>query len=158
MRARARIVGIARICETARTSRIALLASLVALGGGCARPAGPPRIHFGAPCATCGMTIQDPKFACERVGPRSVRQYDSIECLLRAGAPVASETVFLSEYDEATLRASDSLWVVHGDFPSPMSGGLAAFADRPNADQIAKQTRGRVGRLAEFAQAGGGKP
>jgi nitrous oxide reductase accessory protein NosL len=135
--------------------RMVLLAA--ALGGGCARPAGPPRIRFGAPCATCGMTILDSKFACERVGPRGVRQYDSIECLLRAGAPGTSETIFLSEYDEAVLHASDSLWVVHGDFPSPMSGGLAAFADRPNAELVAKETRGRVGRLAEFARADGRK-
>ena len=136
--------------------RILTLAAMI--GAGCARSAGPPRIRFGSPCATCGMTIQDPKFACERVGAREIRQYDSIECLLRAGEPTASETVFLSEYDEAALHLADSLWVVHGDFPTPMSGGLAAFADRSNAEQIARQTKGRIGRLAEFALAEEGKP
>lgn len=104
------------------------------------------------------MTIQDPKFACERVGAREIRQYDSIECLLRDGAPTASETVFLSDYDGTKLHTADSLWVVHGDFPTPMSGGFAAFADRSNAGQIAAQTKGRVGRLAEFALAEEGKP
>jgi nitrous oxide reductase accessory protein NosL len=134
---------------------VGLVALLLA---GCARETGAPPIGFGAPCATCGMAIQDRRFACERVGRTGVRQYDSIECLLRAGRPVEGEAIYVSDYDQGAVRPADSLWVVHGEFPSPMSGGLAAFGSRSSAGEVARETRGRVGRLMEFASAVGKAP
>jgi nitrous oxide reductase accessory protein NosL len=125
--------------------RAALLAaSLLALAS-CARPAGPPPIRLGAPCVACGMEIQDLRFACERGAGSEWRVYDSIECLLREPARGGA---WLADYDSRALHAADSMWVVRGDFPSPMGGGLAAFLDRSAADQVAARTRGRVDRLA----------
>lgn len=115
--------------------------------------AGPPAIRLGAECAACGMPIEDLRFACERPLGRQWRAYDSIECLVRDGG--ASGPAWLADYDRSTLAAAESLWVVKGDFPSPMGGGLAAFRDRTAADEVAARTDGRVGRLAEIAGASG---
>jgi hypothetical protein len=102
------------------------------------------------------MEIRDLRFACERRATTAWRAYDSIECLLRAGS--IAEGVYLTDYDRKTLHPADSLWVVRGEFPSPMGGGFAAFLDRGPAEEIAGSRRGRVGRLADFARPEGGSP
>lgn len=131
------------------------VALLLAFLLGCARPAGPPPIVIHTPCALCGMEIQDVRFACERMDGKVWRVYDAIECLLRElhGAPAT--TVWLPDYDRQTLHRTDSMWVVKGEFASPMGGGFAAFLDRAAAEAVAGETRGRIGRLSEFA---GGTP
>jgi len=95
------------------------------------------------------MSVEDRRFACERADARGYRVYDSIECLLR-DAPGRSGAMWLADYDRATLHAADSLWVVRGEFPSPMGGGFAAFLERAAAERVAAATRGRVDRLAAF--------
>ncbi len=126
---------------------------------GCAGSGGPPPIALGTPCAACGMEVQDLRFACERAAGRTWRAYDAIECLLRdaaaasgaAGGGVPGITAaWLADYDSRTLHAADSLWVVRGEFASPMGGGFAAFLDLAAADSVAAATRGRVDRLASF--------
>lgn len=129
--------------------------ALLLLVAGCAAPVGPPAIEAGTPCAACGMGIQDLRFACERRTADGWRAFDAIECLMRdvAGAP-AIRDAWLADYDTAALLPADSLWVVHGDFPTPMGGGLAAFGRRSAADSVALATRGRVDRLGAFAAGG----
>jgi len=122
---------------------------------GCARPAGPPTIALGTPCVACGMAVQDLRFACAREVDERWRVYDSIECLLRDIGVGPSAGVYLADYDRQTLHAADSLWVVRGEFASPMGGGFAAFLDLAAADSIAAATRGRVDRLAAFKAASG---
>lgn len=124
------------------------------LVSGCARPAGPPAIATGTSCATCGMETNDLRFACERTDGSTWRVYDSIECLLadRGRGPVTS--AWLADYDRQTLHRADSLWVVRGEFTSPMGGGYAAFLSRAAADSVSAATRGRVDRLGAF----GGSP
>lgn len=132
------------------------LGALAALALGlasCATPAGPAPIAAGKPCAACGMTISDLRFACERKVYRVWRQYDAIECLLRDST--AAGPAWLADYDTKALHSADSAWVVRGDLPSPMGGGYAAFLDRAAAEQVAGARRGRVARLAEFAAGGG---
>jgi len=94
------------------------------------------------------MEISDLRFACEKSVGRGWRIFDSIECLLRD--PNAGSSV-LTDYDSRLLHSADSLWVVHGAFPSPMGGGYAAFLDRAAADTVAAQAQGEVGRLVRFA-------
>ena len=109
--------------------------------------AGPRRITSGMPCARCGMAIVEMRFACETQRKGQWRTFDSIECLLddrKAGEPA-----WLTDYDTRTLHAADSMWVVHGSFPSPMGGGYAAFLDPASARDVASKTRGTVGRLGE---------
>lgn len=130
------------------TEAILVVATL--LLAGCAPPAGPPPIARGAPCATCGMEVGDLRFACERAADRDWRVYDAIECLLADSSTRAGGPVFLTDYDRETLHAAESLWVVKGEFPSPMGGGFAAFRVRGAADSIAAATRGRVDRFVAF--------
>lgn len=123
-----------------------LLLLLLPLAG-CA-PGG-PRVAFGTPCSACSMTITDARFACVRRVEGRWKSFDSIECLLRDGHPAAA-AVRLADYDTRRLVPADSLWLVHGDFPTPMGGGLAAFAGRTAAEQVANETHGTVRRFAEL--------
>jgi nitrous oxide reductase accessory protein NosL len=135
---------------------LALLGALTLLLAfllGCARPAGPPPIAVGTPCALCGMEVEDLRFGCERSDGKAWRVYDAIECLLRELHAAPETTVWLADYDSQTLHRADSLWVVKGDFASPMGGGFAAFLDRAAADRVAGETRGRVARLGTFSGA-----
>ena len=129
------------------------VAVLLLLVTSCARPAGPPAIALGTPCAACGMEVRDLRFACERQAGKSWRVYDAIECLLRDAGPAPIANAWLADYDGTALHAADSLWVVRGAFASPMGGGYAAFLDRAAADSIAAATRGHVDRLGAFAGA-----
>jgi len=117
------------------------IAMILALNSCSAR--GPKPIALGAECAACGMSIGDLRFGCERESGGWL-QYDSIECLL---ADRKTGPVWLADYDSQALAPPESLWIVKGDFPSPMGGGLAAFRSRVAADRVAAETRGTVSRL-----------
>jgi len=156
-----------------RVPLVAALAVMAALAAGCARTPGVPAIRTGAACAGCGMEVHDLRFACERESAGSWRVYDAIECLIRDAGPTAgggaggdtaataavAQSAWLADYDRQTLHRADSLWVVRGEFPSPMGGGFAAFLAREAADSVAAVTRGRVERLATWLAAPtGGTP
>jgi nitrous oxide reductase accessory protein NosL len=117
-----------------------LLAGTVA---GCA--SGPPRIAAGTPCVRCGMGVAEMRFACESRRDGAWRTFDSIECLIDDRKP--GEPAWLTDYDTRTLHPADSMWVVHGSFPSPMGGGYAAFLDAAAARDVAARTQGTVARL-----------
>lgn len=125
----------------------ALSLLLLATLGGCTPDR--PRVAFGTPCAACSMTITDARFACVRQDGARWKSFDSIECLLHDGRP-AEVGVRLADYDMRRLVPVDSLWIVHGDFPTPMGGGLAAFARREAAEQVANETHGTLHRFAEL--------
>ncbi len=132
-------------------NRRRVLALLLAGSLGACAPAGPPRVALGTRCVACSMDVADLRFACERrVGGRW-RTYDAIECLLRDAGGAPGAEAWLSDYDTRTLHPADSMWVVRGEFPSPMGGGFAAFTRRGAADSVATLTHGRVERLAAFA-------
>ena len=128
-------------------ARNLLAALLLALACGCTSSQAPPPIALGTPCAKCGMEIQDRRFACERRADNRWRTYDSIECLLADASPLSPASAWLADYDAQTLHRGDSLWVVHGQFASPMGGGYAAFVSRGAADSVAADTHGSVSRL-----------
>lgn len=125
------------------------LAALLALAPGCGPRPGPPAILTGTSCWTCGMGVRDKHFASERRVEKRWRVYDSIECLIKDAAAAPGGTPYLPDYDTAKLYPADSLWIVRGDFSSPMGGGLAAFRERGAADTVAVHTNGRVMRFAE---------
>jgi nitrous oxide reductase accessory protein NosL len=128
-----------------------MLALALAVVAGCSREPGSPRIRVGEPCATCGMAVQKVRFAGLVRGEDEDRQYDSIECLVKDAASAAGRA-YLADYDQGGLYAAESLWVVKGDFPTPMGGGLAAFASFESAREVAEQTHGSVIRLADLAR------
>ena len=133
-----------------RAEPVLALAWLLAAGAlGCVRSSGaPPAISAGTPCRSCGMKVEDVRWACERRDARGWLVYDSIECLLRDSTAAGPE--WLTDWHDVRLHASDSLWVVQADVPSPMGGGYAAFLDRSAAEDVAAARRGRVARLTEF--------
>lgn len=142
--------------DRTRTVILLTLAAILGVVTGCARVPAEPRIQVGTPCATCGMEVQDLRFASLRRIEGRDRQYDSIECLLKdaGAAPRSGEKIYLPDYDEGRLHPVESLWVVKGDFPTPMGGGLAAFATVQSAQEVADRTNGCVGRYAEIAPGG----
>ncbi|HEY7727315.1 MAG TPA: hypothetical protein VID50_02565 [Candidatus Eisenbacteria bacterium] len=135
----------------ARAARLAAVL-LLALAAGCGRRAGPPAVVMGTPCATCGMSVSDRHFACVRQVDGRWRTYDSIECLIRDAASTPGGIAYLSDYDTATLHPADSLWIVQGEFSSPMGGGLASFLHRGAADTVASRTSGRVARFTAIGR------
>lgn len=115
-----------------------------------------PRVALGtAICDACGMTLTDARFVAVVKDGDTERAYDSIECLVRvwrtSGEPV-SDAIWLSDFDAKTLRRQSELTLVHADYPSPMGGGYAAFADRDRARAEAAARKGEFGTLEETLQ------
>ena len=133
-----------------RSMRGPLLAMLLIVNG-CRSNAQDPSIQMGmAVCATCGMTINDARFAALVQEGETVRTYDSIECLLkdrRALGKATAQGVWMMDFDTHTLYPSSTVTIVKGDFPSPMGGGYAAFTDLARARAEAESHNGRLGTL-----------
>lgn len=134
-----------------RALAFAALSTLALAGCG---TSGPPRIALHSKCASCGMEIADLRFACERATDRGWRQFDAIECLIHDAREHPGGTAWLADYDGRDLHAAESLWIVKGEFPTPMSGGFAAFAAHASAESVAVETRGRVERFATWMERG----
>lgn len=134
-----------------RLAAIVLGLALVGLAGACAPRGGdrPPSIEAGTPCARCGMGIENLRFAAARRVEGRWRVYDAIECLLADRARIAGGPAWLSDHTTKAMRPADELWVLRGDFPSPMGAGLAAFASRAEAESLAFVTDGVVARLED---------
>jgi nitrous oxide reductase accessory protein NosL len=103
------------------------------------------------------MGIEDLRFAAELRSGGAWKAYDDIACLLRDARADRAAPVWLADHDTRALHAADSMWVVRGEFPTPMSGGMAAFLDRAAADEVAAQTRGTVTRFAAVRDGRGGR-
>ena len=93
------------------------------------------------------LSDADLRFAASREVEGRWRAYDAIECLLTDRARRPGGPAWLSDYTTKALRPEKELWVLRGDFPSPMGGGLAAFATRAEAESLAFATDGVVARL-----------
>ena len=130
-----------------------LIVTLAVPGCGAQAGGGPPPIRTGTACAHCGMGIADLKFAGTREVAGAWRAYDSIECLVADRARVDGGASWVADYETKSLVPEAKAWVLHGDFPSPMGGGLAAFADRVAAESLAVATHGTVVRLSALPPA-----
>ena len=142
------------------------LLTVLMIGGatGCRSNAQGPSIQVGkAVCETCGMTVNDARFAALAEDRSTVHTYDSIECLLkgrRASGETSAEGIWIMDFDTQTLRPASAVTIVKGDFPSPMGGGYAAFADLAQARATAEAHNGRLGTLdqALSGRLQGGQP
>ena len=130
--------------RSSRRAWVVRLLTAAVFAAGCALSNDVPVVRVGTPCAACGMSIQNKRFACVRVQAKTQKQYDSIECLVRDGPAAQGETVYLADYDHAELHPADSLWVVKGDMASPMGGGLAAFQSQTSAEDVMAATHGMM--------------
>lgn len=127
---------------------IGLLA--IAACGERGEPAGPPDLVLGLDiCSSCGMTIDDPRYAAALVSGDSMPQrFDDIGCLLSVlvvGSATEGHGVWLHDHlSTEWLRASEA-WLAKVDgLATPMASGLAAFASRSDADSLAASRGGRV--------------
>jgi len=138
---------------------LSVVFAVFTLGAGCGSTdsATPPPIASGAACATCGMSVDDARFVATRRVDGRWLVYDAIECLVADRVPRAGGVAWLTDFETGALAPEGERWVLRGDFPSPMGGGLAAFADRAVADSLAVATRGSVARLADLPARGGAR-
>ncbi|MFH2052062.1 MAG: hypothetical protein ABIK96_06305 [bacterium] len=140
------------------TSRIpaVLFVAVALMGCGGAADDGPPDLSGGdLRCAACGMAVADPRYAAAiRTPEGEIAAYDAIECAVRdlrtrTGARAPAE-IWLPDLPTGALHQAAGMTVVLADYPSPMGGGYAAFADPSVAAAEAERRAGVAGALDQF--------
>ncbi|MGD9547489.1 MAG: hypothetical protein AB7V45_08050 [Candidatus Krumholzibacteriia bacterium] len=141
---------------TSRIPAVLVLAAAAWMGCGGAGDDGPPDLSGGdLRCSACGMAVADPRYAAAiRTPEGGIAAYDAIECAVRdlrtrTGARAPAE-IWLSDMPTAALRPASGMTVVLADFPSPMGGGYAAFADPSVAAAETERRAGVAGSLEQF--------
>lgn len=111
---------------------------------------GPPEIRFGEDsCETCGMVISDVRHAAAwRPTNGKALRFDDIGCmitLLGEEDPGPDTVFYVHDYgDESWLDASTASFAIAPGIKGPMAYGIAAFAARPAAEQLAAAHDGEV--------------
>lgn len=118
--------------------------------------AGPPAITVDhTPCSHCGMLISEPAFAAAyRVDGQEARVFDDIGCLLNAlrTGPAAPAIWVQDAAGAGWIDASDATYVTSSRIPTPMNGGVLAYASADAAAQTAHAQGGELVRsFAELA-------
>ena len=141
------------------------LVILAACGGGPATPE-PAKIRFGDTiCAECGMIISQPKYAssfayAESEGRFKSLAFDDIGDMLMFASEHPTWTIrrrYVHDYASAEwLPAETARFVRSPEIRSPMGHGLAAFADRAQAEELARSTHGQVVSFDALADQHGG--
>jgi hypothetical protein len=139
------------------------VAFLLGALAGCRSKTQGPSIDMGkAQCETCGMTVNDARFAVLAEDGSAQHVYDSIECFLkgrRESGETSAEGVWIMDFETQTLHPGAAVTIVKGDFPSPMGGGYAAFADASQAHAQAEAHGGQLGTLTQALSGNlGGRP
>lgn len=100
-------------------------------------------------CEKCGMTIEEPQFACEIITDKGkCFKFDDLSCLFHhINEKKLSDSIVTKIY-VADYEHSDSLidiktanLVLGQDIKSPMNGGVAAFKNKNHARTFAIKTR-----------------
>jgi len=137
---------------------LALATALSAVACGPQRdPLEPPEISYGEDiCDACGMIISEPRFAAAtivRSGPSDEpepRMFDDIGDMLRYHDEDARLEVlrwYVHDFDSTDwLPAEGAAFVLAppSELVTPMSSGIAAFADRARAEELAAEVDGAV--------------
>ncbi len=100
-------------------------------------------------CTACGMTIEDPKFACEYItGKGKCYKFDDVSCLFHYlhKQNIADSTllkIYVADYEtpDSLIDIKHAALVLGQDIKSPMNGGVAAFKNSAHAAAFAKQTQ-----------------
>jgi copper chaperone NosL len=140
-----------------------LFLTLVACAPGQAEIA-PPEIVYGQTmCADCTMIISDIRFAsgyAREIAPGRYdsKAFDDIGDLLTHAAAHPDDAIvawYVHDYrDESWLDATQAVYVVSKQIPSPMGHGIAAFADAGAAAQAAAEMNGQLLSWDELRSAG----
>jgi copper chaperone NosL len=123
-----------------------ILGAMILLAG-CARPAAvsePPELHLGQdPCAACGMTIDDARFAAALVAPDgTARLFDDIGEMIVAEP---GQRAWVHDFQTGSwIDASTATYVMSSNLTTPMGGGILAVQDALQAGPLAARFHGRV--------------
>lgn len=110
----------------------------------------PPPIRYGrSVCDFCGMIINEARYAAGAVlEDGTSRLFDDIGDMVlyfRAHPEEKPLAFFVHDYrTEQWIRAETAFYVVSAQILSPMGHGIAAFAQRPQAEAFALEKNGRV--------------
>lgn len=118
----------------------------------CTAPGGaiqPPTIHYGEDqCMTCGMIINDPRFATAAVVQGGdPLLFDDIGDYLayQQAHHLAPRAVFVHDYrTREWLRAETAWYLLSPNVKTPMGWGLAAFSDESGARQLQAKVSGEI--------------
>lgn len=104
----------------------------------------PPEIAYGLDaCAECNMIISEPRFAAASLtADGAMSKFDDIGDMLAFHAKqpeLAVRAWFVHDYDtEDWLRGEAAFFVASASVHSPMGHGIAAFAQRADAETFAR--------------------
>lgn len=96
------------------------------------------------------MAISQSRYAAELIErDGDARKFDDIGCMVRYtqdhGLDPRGQTVFVMDYGSRHwLEAARAFYVRSAEIPTPMSGGIAAFQDRVQAEQFSSGMHGQV--------------
>lgn len=126
-------------------SLLIFLLALVACGSAADAGPQPPDIAYGQDvCATCGMVIDQPKFAAATVLTSSEsHKFGDIGDMLVYHMDHPDQTVaawFVHDYhSEEWIDAQTAHYVISAELITPMSYGVAAFSQQSDAAQLAQE-------------------
>ena len=127
-----------------------IAAALALLVTACStRAMGPPEIVVDrTACSHCGMFVSEPAYAAAyRVGSGEPRVFDDIGCMLDAVRRETASPLVVWVQDAAGggwVNAEAAVFVSSAHIPTPMHGGVLAYADPAAATTAAAQHRGDV--------------
>ncbi|NND62639.1 MAG: hypothetical protein HKN48_05550 [Flavobacteriaceae bacterium] len=102
----------------------------------------PKPIDYGLDsCAYCSMNIMDAQHAAEIVTEKGkVFKFDAIECMLNDKTIEEEEVALFLVMDfkepNTFLDATESVYLISENIPSPMGANLSAFKNTSNLDSI----------------------
>ncbi|MBI5650721.1 MAG: nitrous oxide reductase accessory protein NosL [Chloroflexi bacterium] len=114
----------------------------------CAQPTGEPKppdiVYNRDMCEACGMIISDARFAAATLTTdgRSLKFDDAGEMFgyHARNSQVQVRAWFVHDYDsQKWINGKDAFYVIARDIKSPMGTGVATFAERANAETLAKR-------------------
>lgn len=132
-------------------------------------PAGlrPPEIEYGEEvCDHCSMILSDARFATAMAvrtarGDTAYRSFDDVGALFlyaRSHPDLRVLARWVHDYGTGSwLPAEDAVYVQSSEIASPMAHGVAAFATRDRAEELAAGVEGQVmdyAGLADLARSG----
>ena len=100
-------------------------------------------------CEKCGMTIEEPQFACEIITDKGkCFKFDDLSCLFHhinekklSDSIVTKIYVADYEHQDSLIDIKTANLVLGQDIKSPMNGGVAAFKSKNHARTFATKTR-----------------
>lgn len=100
-------------------------------------------------CAGCGMTIEDPKFACEFISDKGkCYKFDDVSCLFhylhkQQLSDSAVAKIYVANYaqPDSLIDVTKASLVLGAGIHSPMNGGVAAFSNPGEARNFAVNTK-----------------